>query len=303
MQTILPSLFRKVPGFTYFRERIITKDDDFLDLDWGQKQSQHKRLVVISHGLEGHSNRHYVKGMAHNFLSQGWDVLAWNFRGCSGEPNRTAGFYHSGASNDLREVLVHVQNSGNWDYISLVGFSMGGNITLKYLGEEAASVSTKIKSAAVFSVPVDLTTSAEYLARPRCRIYMTYFLRKLHRKIRQKQSQFPVEMDDTNFRKIRTFQQFDDRYTAPLHGFSDAKEYWKLSSSLPYLPKITIPTLLVNAQDDPFLSPECFPGEAQCGAFVSFLCTKFGGHVGFWEQLNRPFWSERIAEMWCRKSI
>ncbi len=299
VQTVWPTLFRKVTGFDYKRERINTPDDDFLDLDWAYTSGKTKKLVIVSHGLEGNTGRHYVKGMVKHFLTHGWDALAWNFRGCSGEPNRQAGFYHSGASYDLRTVINHVLKATSYDHIALVGFSMGGNITLKYLGEESGYVSSRVRSAMAFSVPVDLTTAAVKMARFRCKGYMQYFLKKLHKKIKAKQERYPDLLNDDGYSQIKTFKQFDDRYTAPLHGFRDAEDYWQQSSALKFMTHIKLPTVLINAKDDPFLSLQCFPSEAEIrNENVQILATKHGGHVGFWTQFSKPFWSEKTALKW-----
>ncbi|MEO5603142.1 MAG: alpha/beta fold hydrolase, partial [Cyclobacteriaceae bacterium] len=182
LETIYPALLRRVAIIPYTRERIQTPDDDFLDLDWLMKDSD--KVVIISHGLEGNSERPYIKGMAKALHDQGFDVVAWNFRGCSNEMNRQLRFYHSGATDDLETVIQHITRHKNYKKIFLVGFSLGGNLTLKYLGERP--VGALIKKAVVFSVPMDLKSSCEKISTPGNRIYSSRFLKSLKKKVIQK---------------------------------------------------------------------------------------------------------------------
>ena len=293
--TIYPSLFRKIRDVKYERERINTPEADFLDIDWSRIGSS--KVAIISHGLEGHTQRSYVLGMVRALNKHGWDVAAWNFRGCSGEPNRLPQFYHSGSSDDLETVINHIRGLGKYEKIDLVGFSMGGNITLKYLGEKSGEVPQEIGRAVAFSVPCDLKNSSYKLDKLGNALYMRRFLRSLRVKIRQKAALFPDKLNDDGYRKIKNFKHFDDRYTAKLHGFRDAEDYWQQCSSLFYLKEIRIPALLVSARDDPFLSLECYPYKIANRHEYFFLETpKHGGHVGF-VQFNSSgiYWSEQRA--------
>jgi hypothetical protein len=254
LETIYPALLRRVSLIPYTRERIPTHDDDFLDLDWLEKASD--KVVIISHGLEGNSNRAYIKGMARALHAQGFDVVAWNFRGCSGEMNRQLRFYHSGATDDLHTVISHVSTNRNYKQIFLVGFSLGGNLTLKYLGER--SVPDAIMKAVVFSVPMHLKTSCEKISSPANRVYSRRFLRSLKAKILLK-SRVRKELDTTGLRRIKTLEEFDDCYTAPLHGFRNATDYYEQCSSIRFVHNIKTPCLIINTLNDPFLSQECFP--------------------------------------------
>jgi uncharacterized protein len=289
LQTIVPALFRRMrPLPPAERERIETGDGDFLDLDWFRQGN--RRLAVISHGLEGSSRAGYVRGMAAALLGAGWDVLAWNFRSCSGELNRSARFYHSGDTTDLREVLRH--GLGGYPIAALVGFSLGGNVILKFLGEEPERVPGAIRTAVTFSVPCDLPTSAARLDLAENRVYTRRFLRSLQRKVKEKARAMPGSIDPAGVESIRSFEEFDGRYTAPMHGFRDAMDYWKRSSCRPFLPRIRIPCLLVNARNDPFLSPECYPEEEARASGCFFLeMPESGGHVGF-SSFGGLFWSE-----------
>jgi len=295
VQTLLPSLIRRVSGVHYERERIPTPDNDFLDLDWARIGS--RKLAVLAHGLEGDSKRHYMLGMVRALAKRGWDAVAWNARGCSGEPNRVLRFTHSGATEDLQTVISQVTSSCDYLDIALIGFSLGGNLTLKYLGERGGQLHPRLKTAAAFSVPCDLQSSSIQLAQPANRLYMRRFLITLHDKIRAMMKAMPGQIDDVGYERMRSFKDFDDRYTAPIHGFKDAEDYWRKCSCRPFLKSIQIPTLLVNAQNDPFLADRCYPieeAEQSPNLFLEIPAT--GGHVGFIGfNGDGEYWSETRA--------
>lgn len=294
-QTIVPAVFRRVARITRERERITTPDGDFLDLDWNRDAGA-DRVAILSHGLEGESRNAYVQGMAHALRAAGWDVVAWNFRGCSGEINRLLRSYHSGATEDLAAVVEHVFRDGRYGRAALVGFSLGGNLTLKYLGDLGAAVDPRLVGAVAFSVPCDLAASSRALESRANRIYMARFLRDLRRKIRAKMAVFPGQVSDAGLDAMRTFREFDGAYTAPLHGFRDAADYWKRASCRPVLGRIAVRTLLVNARNDPFLPAECFPEcEARDSAWFHLDAPREGGHLGFLPARPGPYWSERRA--------
>jgi uncharacterized protein len=295
LQTIFPSVFRKVRGVSYIRQRLWTADGDFVDLDWSTVGA--RRAVLIAHGLEGSSGRSYVLGMVKALNRRGWDAAVWNFRGCSGEPNRRPRFYHSGDTQDLDLVLRSITDARHYDGLAMVGFSLGGNVILKYLGERAERVDQAIRAVVAFSVPCDLASGAVKMALPSNALYMKRFLRMLHQKVRDKMELLPGEIDDADFHLMRTFKDFDERYTAPLHGFESAEDYWRRSSSRPLLRRIAIPSLLVNALNDPFLGPECYPREEARLSDRFFLETPAsGGHVGFVScNHDGEYWSERRA--------
>lgn len=277
------------------RERIATPDGDFLDLDRASRG--HSRVVVLSHGLEGSSRQTYVQGMAHALLRRGWDAVAWNCRGCSGELNHCLRFYHSGATEDLQVVLQHVLASGRYARVALVGFSLGGNMTLKYLGEQGDAIDPRVVGAVAFSVPCDLASSSVRLAAWGNQVYMRRFLRTMKRKVREKAARFPGRINLTGLDTMRTFAAFDGGITAPLHGFTDAEDYWRRASSRPWLARIRVPTLLVNARDDPFLGDACFPmQEAELNQFLHLETPAAGGHVGFVTFDGAgEYWSEKRA--------
>lgn len=297
LETIYPALFRRVVVTAFTRERIDTPDNDFLDLDWLTNNS--KKLVIIQHGLEGNSHRAYIKGMAKAFFSNGYDILAWNYRGCSQEMNRQLRFYHSGATDDLSLVIDHALAKGQYEEIYLVGFSLGGNITLKYLGER--QVLPQIKRAAVFSVPLHLESSCVKISSPSNKIYSQRFVVSLKKKITIK-SHLMEGLDIHKLPSVNTLIEFDNAYTAPIHGFSNAIDYYTKCSSIFFLKDITIPTLIVNTKNDPFLSTECFPFEMlQQHPYVKLEMPLRGGHVGF-TQINKNglYWSEQRALDWIK---
>ncbi|MCP3872690.1 MAG: alpha/beta fold hydrolase [Desulfobacteraceae bacterium] len=293
IQTVYPVLFRKVDSVHYTKERITTFDGDFIDLDWST--NNHTKLAIISHGLEGNTSRAYVKGMVKAMNYSGWDALAWNYRSCSGEPNLKLRSYHNGVTDDLAWVIKHAKKKYPYKEIALIGFSLGGNLTLLYLGRETPDAI--IKKAIVFSVPCDLAQSAKALTKPMNTFYMKRFLVLLHQKIKAKMKMMPELINDKDYAKIKDFKAFDNRYTAPIHGFKNAHDYWEKCSSKPFIPDIKIPTLIINAANDPFLPKACYPiKEAHANKNVTLLIPKSGGHVGFvsFNEQNL-YWSERMA--------
>ncbi|AGA80099.1 putative hydrolase of the alpha/beta-hydrolase fold protein [Echinicola vietnamensis DSM 17526] len=292
LQTIFPALFRKHLSLPFDRERITTPDGDFLDLDWLRQDS--KKLVIICHGLEGDSRRPYMRGMAKHFFQNKYDVLTWNFRGCSGELNIRPFFYHSGATYDLETVVNHAAEK--YAQVYLIGFSLGGNLTLKYLGEPLPK-SSKIKKAVAISVPLHLKSSCTKISSKENLIYSNRFLKTLKVKVQQKALMFPDDLSTDGLQKVKTLKEFDDKFTGPMHGYRDADHYYDQCSSLYYLDGITIPTLILNAKNDPFLSEECFPVEKAHSLEKVFMeFPEIGGHVGFTPRKRKEiYWSENRA--------
>lgn len=296
LQTMMPSFFRKVTGFSYVRERINTPDGDFLDLDWATQGSQ--KLVIVTHGLEGSADRHYVRGVIKKLRAQGWDGLGWNCRSCSGEMNRLPRFYHHGDTPDLALVVDHAIQKGNYQIVMLVGFSLGGSMTIKYLGERGEQVRPEIKRAVAVSVPCTLAECGDELAKPNKKFYTKRFLQKLGAKIKAKAALMPDQISYRDYDKIQLFEDFDNAYTAPLHGFRDAADYYAQVSAIGFVDRVRVPLLLINALNDPFLTPACFPVQiAEQHPFLHLEMTTQGGHVGF--QLpgtNETYAERRMAE-------
>ena len=296
VQTLFASVARRV-GFAYDRrERIDTPDGDFLELYWaGPDAADSARVAVLTHGLEGSVDRSYMRGMARALVRRGWAVCAWNLRGCGQAMNRRPTTYHSGKTEDLAVVVDRVVWAG-YDDVSLVGFSLGGNLTLKYLGERAGAVDDRIRGAVAFSVPVDLLAASHRIAHWTNRHYTQYFLRSLRDTIRRKAQRHPRVVRTDALAHVRTLRDFDDAYTAPLNGFRTADTYYRRASSKPLLADISVPTLLVNAANDPFLPEACYPrAVAEGHDALTLEVPASGGHVGFVSLAGDAYWSERRA--------
>ncbi len=294
LQTIAPQL-RAIEGVTYRRQRLELADGDFVDVDWSTVGSE--RLALIAHGMEGNSRRPYMLGMAQTFNRAGWDVLAWNMRACSGESNRLPSFYHAGMTSDLEAVLQCALATGLYVEIVLVGFSLGGNLILKYLGERGLGVPQELRAAVTFSVPCDLVASAAQIHRWRNRFYLLRFMRHLRAKIRVKAQMMPGLIDTEGLGDLNDLRDFDGRFTAPMHGYADAEEYWRLNSCLAFLAGITVPSLIVNAQNDSFLAGACYPREQVVNSqYVHLELPATGGHVGFPLGGGRCWMEERALE-------
>lgn len=298
LQTMIPGLWRKVHLEKPIRHKIATPDFDFLLLDHYPAQSS--RWAILCHGLEGDSRRPYMVGMAKALLAQNYQLLCWNYRSCGGEPNLTPLFYHSGATYDLETVIDWVKNQGATQ-IHLVGFSLGGNLVLKYLGERSAAAQASITAAAAVSVPVDLASSSQQLDSWRCWPYRQRFLKTLKAKIWQKAPAFPGHYQLDKLPQINRIFDFDEYFTAAIHGFDGAADYYKKAASLLFLENIQRPTLLLQAANDPFLSPACYPRNlASQHAFLQLEITPVGGHVGFMQARKAQSWPEqRVVEFFA----
>ena len=278
--TIYRALFMK-ETVVYTRKRVPTWDHDFIDLDFSFVGS--KTLVVLIHGLEGSSQSNYILAASNTFHKEGIDSVAFNLRSCSGEDNLLLQTYHSGKTDDVHFIVAHILKNYSYQNIVLAGYSLGGNLTLKYMGEFAKTQSSKIKCAIAISVPIDLASSSEAMSSFKNKIYMEAFLKTLRLKVLEKAHKFPeFKIDKNKLFKAKAFSDFDALYTAPVFGFSGAEDYWKKASSKPYLKSIETPTLLITSEDDPFLAAECYPvKEAKVSKNFYLEITKYGGHVGF----------------------
>ena len=300
INTIYPTLFRKINNVNYRKVEIPTRDNDFLELDWSVKGSE--TLAIISHGLEGSSNRSYIQGMVRALNMAGYDALAWNYRTCGTKFNKTLRLYHNGAIDDLDDVIKYCTTNTNYKNIFLIGFSMGGNLSLLYLGKNNI-IDDKIKGCIVFSVPCDLLDCSKQLETLSNKIYMMRFLKDLRKKIKMKHKQFPEKINDDNYNKIKTFIDFDNKYTAPIHGFEDAFDYYEQCSCINWLIDIKVYSLMINAIDDPFLGDKCYPVNLQTEYF-KIETPKYGGHVGFYEKnSNGCYWSERRALLYFKERL
>ncbi|HYV94437.1 MAG TPA: alpha/beta fold hydrolase [Chitinophagales bacterium] len=280
VNTIAAPFLRRVKHVKYMRERITTPDNDFLDIDWLNSDS--KKIALIIHGLEASAKESYMKGMAKALYQSGYEVAAMNLRGCSGELNKQLRAYHSGSTDDIATVIRHILQNHYCDEMVLVGFSLGGNLALKYLGENGIALPSQIRKAMAISVPCDLEATAVHLDKPKNFLYRHRFLKTLKQKalLRIRNRGFPL--DENKLSSIKTFRQYDNWFTAPLFGFTDASDYYSQSSSKQFIKRITIPTLILIAKDDPFFTEACFPyKECQDHEKVFLEMPEHGGHVGF----------------------
>jgi predicted alpha/beta-fold hydrolase len=298
LQTIIPGVFRKI-SVAYQRQRIDTPDGDFLDIDWAVLPQKSNKLAIVLHGLEGSSDRHYVTGMIKALHGIGYDGLGVNFRSCSGEMNKLLRFYHHGDTPDLHGVVQHViATKPQYDEIILIGFSMGGGLLLKYFGESGLYLPKIIRKGLAFSVPCEVSSCSNELAKPNKWFYTKNFLKSFEKKLIEKSKIYP-EIDLKNFDKLLNLREFDNRYTAPLHGFKDAEDYYQKVSSIHYLNGVKRPFLLVNALDDPFLTPLCFPTKiAEQNDYFYLETPQFGGHVGFEMRNDVMSYAEKRALAW-----
>jgi uncharacterized protein len=297
METIVPALFRKPQVLSFEKEIITTPDDDFLELFRIKNNAQ--SLVIISHGLEGNSFRSYMLGMAKIF-SENFDVALWNYRSCGDQLNKNRIFYHSGATYDLDTVFRYLEK--DYENIYLIGFSLGGNLTLKYLGENR-ELSKKIKKAVAISVPLHLESSSQKISSGTNILYSKRFLKTLKNKIINKSKVFPEAYPLHHIKDLKSLMDFDEHFTAPIHGFKNAKDYYTKNSSLYFLENIKIETLIINALNDPFLSKACFPYDlGQKLKQVYFDFPLIGGHVGFRTKTGE-YWSEKRTFEFITKDL
>jgi predicted alpha/beta-fold hydrolase len=294
LQTLWGTLFRH-RRLALRRERLATDDGDFVDLDWLDGPAAAPVLFVL-HGLEGSARSHYVTALLEAARARGWRGLALNFRSCSGELNRLPRFYHSGDTGDLDAVVGRLGEREPGIRLGAVGVSLGGNVLLKWLGEQADRAPAALRGAVGISVPFDLAACARVLESglPRT-LYTANFLRTMRSKVVRKAAAYPGFVDVAGVRRARTFTHYDSLVTAPLHGFADAMDYWVRASSGPYLPRIRRPTLLIGARDDPIVPASALPDPATLPGCVRAEFLPRGGHAGFFDAWRGPSWAERRA--------
>jgi predicted alpha/beta-fold hydrolase len=291
-QTVWGSLFRLPIRLPLRHERWDLPDGDFVDLDVLPGPSLESPVVVVCHGLEGSSKAGYVRGLLRQLQIRGLAAVALNFRGCSGQPNRLPRFYHSGDTGDLAFVVERLISDRPSRPVALAGFSLGGNVVAKYLGERGDAVAPQIRAGAVVSVPFDLALCAGALDGPglMARVYRGRFLRRLRAKVSAKRGAHPTLPADAAH-AARTFRDFDHGVTAPVHGFTSADDYWTRSSAGPLLPSVRRPLLIIAAEDDPFVPPEALPrAAAKANPNLTLEVSREGGHVAF---VHGPLWAPR----------
>jgi predicted alpha/beta-fold hydrolase len=278
LQTLWASIARRRANPAFETERLRLSDGDFVDLCWTTPKDQGP-IVLILHGLEGSVRSKYAAAIASAVQRCKWTAVVFQFRGCSGEPNIKDRSYHSGDTADLAHIVATIRHRYPTRPIGAVGYSVGGNVLLKYLGERGAD--TALCAAAAVSVPFDLANGADRLNRGLSRFYQWHLVRSLRRKVRRKFRHRTAPIDIAKLGDWNTFWLFDEYVTAPLHGFRDAAQYYTESSSRRYLPSIERPTLIIHAEDDPFLTPAAIPTSNELSAATTLELTARGGHVGF----------------------
>lgn len=300
VQTIVPALLRPMPRLGLRIERLETPDGDFVDLGWAGPEQAGAPVAVLVHGLGGGFDSKYIGGLGRRLVAAGWRVCALQLRGAGLEPNRLPRAYHQGDTADLRLLWQRLRAREPGVFIASVGWSLGGNVTLKALGEEGAQAAPDI--ACAVSVPFDLHACADHLRRGFARNYQRRLLDALKDMARRKRAVAPVPAPG-NFERAmaaRDFFEFDDAYTAPLNGFRDALDYYARCASGPYLSRIRRPTLILHALDDPFMAPGIVPGVEQLAPSITLELAERGGHVGFLAagEFGQPvMWSEqRLCE-------
>lgn len=278
---------RTIIPLHFHRHTLTTPDGDFLHLE--EVKSNNTRCALLVHGLEGSAESTYITSLAKLLNERDWDIAALNLRGCSGVQNRVFKSYNSGSVEDLELVITYLLSK--YKEITVIGFSLGGNIVLKYMGVKGKEVATSIKAAVGISVPCHLSDSSLKMQEWQNAIYSYRFVVSLKKKLRQKMDAFPNAVKETTFKNIKTIKDLDDAYTAPASGYMDAEDYYQKCSAVFTMDQISTPTLLINAFDDPFLSLSCFPKEiAEKHAFVHLYAPKYGGHVGFYPERGKSIW-------------
>jgi len=312
LQTLFSPLLRRPPALQRQRTRMTLSDGDYLDLDWHSAGAQAAPIVLLLHGLTGSSASLYILGQQRALAALGWHSVALNWRGCSGEPNHSARAYHSGASDDLAEVIAHVKGLHPGQALVAVGYSLGGNVLLKYLGEQGENAA--VAAAVAVSVPFRLDQCADRLQVGFSRVYQSRFMRDMLAYVTNKKRLFQHQGLDAEYARLDalgslagmdSFWDFDGRITAPLHGFASAEDYYRRCSSRFFLSSIRVPTLIIQAQNDPFVYPHSLPESSELAASTEFELHPHGGHVGFVEGPPwRPrYYLERRIPLWLSAQL
>lgn len=290
LQTIYPALLVSPENVTYRRERWELDDGDFIDVDWvnaDDAPSASQPTVVLFHGLEGSSQSGYSKALMAEVAAKGWRGVVIHFRGCSGEPNRLPRAYFAGDSAEIEMMLSRVKSEVSSSPIYAVGVSLGGNALLKWLGEEGAHAEQLVVKAAAVSAPMDLGASAGALDSGLDRLFYTpMFVKSMKAKALAKAQQFPDILDVEKVQNATTIHEVDRYVTAVLHGFKDEVDYYAKNAAKPWMPQITVPTLVINAKNDPFIPAQSLPSAAEVSQTVTLEYPEEGGHVGF---VHAPF--------------
>jgi predicted alpha/beta-fold hydrolase len=295
-QTIWSSILRPSPRLNIEWQRVELSDGDFIDLAWSGPKAG--KTVLLLHGLEGSIHSVYASGLMHALNQRGYRTCLMHFRGCSAQPNRLPQWYHSGQSDDPQRILEFLRVQMGIELYAAVGFSLGGNVLLKWLGEQGAAM--PIQRAAVMSVPFQLAHSAQRMGKGVSRLYQWYLVRSMQQKYKTKFANIPSPLD-VDIDSLDTFWQFDDQVTAPLHGFKGVDDYYTRASSRQFIPQIRVPTLILHARDDPFMYAHTPPLSDELPENVWLELTERGGHVGFITGVIpglAKYWGERRLVEW-----
>lgn len=298
VQTIMPRFFRPFHHTRYQLEQLDTPDGDFIELAWSLPHNETAPLAVVLHGLEGNINSFYAKGMMKALKKQGFAVVLMHFRNCSTEVNRLPRAYHSGDTADLSFFINHLKQLYSNRPLVAVGFSLGGNVLAKYLGEQQQQC--PLSAAALVSAPYDLSASSDVIRKSLGKIYQKYLLDRMKKSMQRKLPQIKQQISITTdqLMEIDDLLEFDNQLTAPLHGFENAHDYYRQASAMPYLKHIAVPTLIIHAKDDPMLSIKAVPSRQDVSEHVTLRISEKGGHVGFISGKNpfKPvFWLEQAV--------
>jgi predicted alpha/beta-fold hydrolase len=282
-QTVWATFFRRPPAFKQLWDRFELPDGDFIDLVWDRDNATQSGapIVLILHGLGGNIASPYAMGLMKTISKKGWRPALMHFRGSSGIHNRLARGYHSGETEDMAYIIERLQKANPGVPIAAIGISIGGNALLKWLGETGAD--NPLKCTVAVSVPFVLKLVAEKLQRGLSCMYQRHLLKGLKKDMKEKFLHIPCPFDYDRIDKIKNFWEFDDWITAPLHGFKDVHDYYEKSSCRQYLSKISVPTLIIHAKDDPFMTPDAIPDKSELSETIQLILTDKGGHVGFIE--------------------
>ncbi len=301
LNTVSAALLRKVYDITTVRERIVTPDADFFDVEWSKTGS--RKLLICLHGLEGHARKPYMRGMMKLFNTHHYDAVGLHHRGCSGEDNLLLTGYTSGFTEDLRFFIDKIVASSFYDEIIICGFSAGGNIALRYAGQEGSDISPLVKKVIALSAPIDLYECSYELDKIKNRLYLKQFLFTMKQKARMKYRLFHESFDIKKALAATSFKMFDDAYTSIVWGYLNAHEFWNDISSIHVLENIKVPTMIINAKDDSFLADKCYPKElAKKMDLLHLMMPKYGGHLGFLAaDEDGHLWSEYQALQFALK--
>ncbi len=294
LATLFPAMFRRRIPLPFRREQITTKDHDFFEVDW--LENNNKNLIIILHGVEGSSNSKYVNGISRKMFKKGYDIAAINNRGCGGKDNFKAATYHAAFYDDVEYFVNYADRHYNYDRLFIIGYSLGGSILLNYLSR-SEKINPKVKAAIAMSCTLDFITGGINLLAPKNKIYAAYFMGKIKRKARRRKKLLKeAGVDVLQLLKAANIRDIDNLYTVKVFKFKSARTYWKWASVLPHLEKINIPTLILNAKDDPLLTRTSYPYKiAEKHPYIYLETPEYGGHLGFYSA-GKIWADDRVAE-------